>query len=484
MKINIILLFILLKIEVSAQFFINNNALAINNSIITVNNMDFENRGDFSNTADLDIKGNYINYGTFSSDLLKSNRIYISLNWTNNSTFIPGKSRVILNGTNQSIGGISISKFNVFDLKGNIGDKKTLLNNIICIDTLYLNNIEFASNGFELKIMNGLSPIQRTAGFISSSSNGKVKMYFTSAYSGNFEVPLGFGINANQYKPLYLINPAKDSFDFTLNGNSPINEGMSPLLLQDSLCGINQNYYYRIKTYGSSLFYGITKSATESYYSKLAKWDGMQWQKISNSGNTNSLSFSNLSLNSQATQTNEYISQAQEMPFVNAGNDFYLETGKSAKINTKGYYPQGSTIFWNPSIDFSCSNCVSPLFTMGTPGVFTILVNNGAGCEAIDTINILIKKNYRNLIPTSFTPNGDLLNDKFGPVLLPGDKLAELEIFNRWGQKIYKGTQNWDGYYNNVPVMQGVYIYKLVILSNENGNIKRYLLDGEFTLLR
>ena len=50
--------------------------------------------------------------------------------------------------------------------------------------------------------------------------------------------------------------------------------------------------------------------------------------------------------------------------------------------------------------------------------------------------------------PNVFTPNGDGVNDKFEIVGLKPGKENKLEVFNRWGKKIYESTNyknDWDG---------------------------------------
>lgn len=486
MKKIILIILIISGIDASAQFYTSNTVVVGNNGLIAVTDMDFENNGDFSNNGEITIRGNFINSGTFSSNAVTKSRIILTSDWTNNLIFAAGKSDVIFNGTNQTIGGLVSTIFNILDLKGVSGNIKTLQNNSTCADTLFLGNTELASNGFELKLNNGLIPVQRTTGYISTLNNGIVKINFPTTFAGNYEIPLGFGTGASQYKPVFLVNPANDSFGFTLFGNSPINQGMDPLLLQDSLCSINPDYYFRIKTFGSQLFYGITKTTGENYFTKLGRWDGTKWTKISNSGQTGALAFNNLSLNSQGNLTTENISQAHEKPFVFAGDDIFLDPGKTKTINTTGYFPQGSSILWSPSTDLSCSDCPDPILTMANTGVIVVEVSNGAGCSATDTVNVYLRRAYEELMPTVFSPNGDKVNDEFGPVLMAGDKLADLEIFNRHALKIYKGSENWDGTYKDEPVMQGVYIYKMVILADENGSgeLKEIVLRGEVTLFR
>ncbi|MHC1775299.1 MAG: gliding motility-associated C-terminal domain-containing protein [Lentimicrobium sp.] len=68
-------------------------------------------------------------------------------------------------------------------------------------------------------------------------------------------------------------------------------------------------------------------------------------------------------------------------------------------------------------------------------------------------------------MPGSFTPNGDLLNDVFKPVL--GDILPTkylLQVFDRWGTIVFETSNpdlGWDGTYKGQPAERGIYSYKV-----------------------
>ncbi len=65
-------------------------------------------------------------------------------------------------------------------------------------------------------------------------------------------------------------------------------------------------------------------------------------------------------------------------------------------------------------------------------------------------------------VPNVFTPNGDGLNELFGPVLTDADGFVELLIFNRWGEEIYRTSsllQPWNGRISGEPVPDGTYVY-------------------------
>ena len=59
-----------------------------------------------------------------------------------------------------------------------------------------------------------------------------------------------------------------------------------------------------------------------------------------------------------------------------------------------------------------------------------------------------------------------------------------MEIYDRWGEKLYETTDvnmGWDGTYLNKISPNGVYVYKIFIISKENKTTKYY---GTFTLIR
>ena len=69
-------------------------------------------------------------------------------------------------------------------------------------------------------------------------------------------------------------------------------------------------------------------------------------------------------------------------------------------------------------------------------------------------------------VPNCFTPDGDEVNDVWGPVFSPGYDLSgfTLMVFNRWGNLIWESYDQfakWDGTYDGTLCQDGVYIWKL-----------------------
>jgi gliding motility-associated-like protein len=126
-----------------------------------------------------------------------------------------------------------------------------------------------------------------------------------------------------------------------------------------------------------------------------------------------------------------------------------------------------SVIAWIPNSILdntnTFSNNITPSSTIWV-GVQTI---NQAGCKAIDSIR-LVKIDVE--VPNAFTPNGDNQNDIF---LLRGsglDAVQSIEIFNRWGERVFYSNDplvGWDGRYLGNMQQVETYTYQIQ-LKNKN----------------
>ncbi len=93
------------------------------------------------------------------------------------------------------------------------------------------------------------------------------------------------------------------------------------------------------------------------------------------------------------------------------------------------------------------------------------------------------KASMPSTLPNVFTPNKDGFNESFAPVILQG--FISMEIFNRWGQEIYKTTETqepWLGDFKGVPVPDGTYVYIVKWNDQCTGNAVSRI--GSVTLLR
>ena len=109
------------------------------------------------------------------------------------------------------------------------------------------------------------------------------------------------------------------------------------------------------------------------------------------------------------------------------------------------------------------SNLPNPSTQYVNGGTFTVMLIASAGpCSDTAYATIIIEDSFVLEIPNVFTPNNDSINDVFY-LKSKGVKEFELQIFNRWGEKLYEYAgpkASWDGHSpsgNEVPA--GTYYY-------------------------
>jgi gliding motility-associated-like protein len=102
------------------------------------------------------------------------------------------------------------------------------------------------------------------------------------------------------------------------------------------------------------------------------------------------------------------------------------------------------------------------------------------GCSG-STSSVAVKVYKRLVIPNTFTPNGDGVNDLWNVTALETYPKASVNVYNRYGQQVYGSTsymKGWDGRCNGSDVPVGVYYY---IIDLHNGETA---VSGFLTVLR
>lgn len=121
--------------------------------------------------------------------------------------------------------------------------------------------------------------------------------------------------------------------------------------------------------------------------------------------------------------------------------------------------PDG-TVLYEPRLDVKYS---------GTDA-FTYRVQDGNGkWTNVATVTITIPGLF---IPNVITPNGDTKNDTFEIIGLQSYTSAEVLIYNRWGNEVYRNSK-YDNTFNGEGLNEGTYYY-LVKLTNVNGGVETY----------
>jgi len=166
------------------------------------------------------------------------------------------------------------------------------------------------------------------------------------------------------------------------------------------------------------------------------------------------------------------------LPVVDAGpTQFVLEhESVTLKATASG---TGLHFKWTPATFLNYDTLLNPVCTPSAEQLYTLVVTGTGGCTAKDTTRIVIFKEPK--IPNAFSPNGDGINDTWDIPNLNTYTGCTVEIFNRYGQKVFSNTGYdipWNGTSNGKPVPVGVYYYVIDPKHNHK------LITGNVTILR
>jgi gliding motility-associated-like protein len=166
-------------------------------------------------------------------------------------------------------------------------------------------------------------------------------------------------------------------------------------------------------------------------------------------------------------------------PFNNTRNVDTIFAGQSVTLHSNG----NGTVVWNSHSTLSCTNCTDPIATPLATTVYTATNSLANGCQMPGQFTVVVLNDAVVMVPTAFTPNGDGLNDYFGPV----GKVPEgykMQLFNRNGEAVFKTSsinQRWNGSYKGQLQPTSVFIYLIEYKDLQN---KPHQQKGTFTLIR
>lgn len=166
------------------------------------------------------------------------------------------------------------------------------------------------------------------------------------------------------------------------------------------------------------------------------------------------------------------------IPAINAGPDVKILAGGTIQLHATATGDK-LTYKWLPVTGLSNSTIPDPFVTLSQDLTYTVTVTNGDGCSVSDDIQITTLE--APVIPNTFTPNHDGVNDKWDIKYLDTYPSCTVDIFNRNGQKVFSSVGYkvaWDGQSSNGDLPFGVYYY---IIDFKNG---RKATSGYVTIVR
>ncbi len=154
-------------------------------------------------------------------------------------------------------------------------------------------------------------------------------------------------------------------------------------------------------------------------------------------------------------------------------------------INTSTY-PQHSHWTFGDGTEAYTRNVKHTYVDTGRYNV-RLIVTNAYGCKDTARRLVFVAPDYTFYVPNSFTPNGDFLNETWGPEgIFVGIRTYKVRIWNRWGEKVFETTDllnKWNGNFENSTIAgpQGVYFYRIDYIDYF---YKRHYAEGMIHLIR
>jgi gliding motility-associated-like protein len=126
-----------------------------------------------------------------------------------------------------------------------------------------------------------------------------------------------------------------------------------------------------------------------------------------------------------------------------------------------------SSYLWTPPVNISDNTVPNPYVWPKNSQEYTVTATSAKGCS--NTKNILVEVVVDVHVPNAFSPNHDGKNDTWHISGLDAYPNCIVNIFNRWGQRVFYSTgytRPWDGTFNNRELPSSTFIY---VIDCKNG---------------
>ncbi|WP_299514321.1 PKD domain-containing protein [Mucilaginibacter sp.] len=137
------------------------------------------------------------------------------------------------------------------------------------------------------------------------------------------------------------------------------------------------------------------------------------------------------------------------------------------------------TYKWTPSAGLSRDDIAGPIASPSADTKYTLMVSSDKGCSAAAQTLVTVLKSP--VVPNTFTPNGDGINDTWDIKYLSSYPHCTIEVLNRYGERVYFSNNYpvaWDGRYKGADLPVGTYYYII------NPNSGRKPITGYLTIIR
>jgi gliding motility-associated-like protein len=149
-----------------------------------------------------------------------------------------------------------------------------------------------------------------------------------------------------------------------------------------------------------------------------------------------------------------------QYPVANAGKEIFMFEGQSTKLEGAVTGSNITSIYWTPATFLNDPTSLTPTATP-TDNITYTLTAISATCGS-STSSVFVRVYQNVIIPNTFSPNNDGINDLWDIKSLNTYPGSTLQVFDRYGKQVFQSTGYsvpWDGTYNGNPLPQGTYYY-------------------------
>lgn len=147
-------------------------------------------------------------------------------------------------------------------------------------------------------------------------------------------------------------------------------------------------------------------------------------------------------------------------PIFDLGPDRNILEGDQVTLTPLTATGNALSYLWSPGTYLSSVNIAAPVCTPTNDITYVVNVISADGCKANDDLSIKVVRDF--VVPNTFTPNGDGINDVWKIENLSLYPNYHIQVFNRYGQVMYDTkdyTNPWNGTIQGKPLPSGTYYY-------------------------
>ncbi len=148
-------------------------------------------------------------------------------------------------------------------------------------------------------------------------------------------------------------------------------------------------------------------------------------------------------------------------PIADAGKDRAMFEGQSIALS--GTAKNANVYSWTPTTALSDPTILNPVASPTDDITYTLHVSSQYNCGIAES-SVFVRVYKKIIVPNSFSPNGDGVNDSWNIEALFTYPESELTVFNRYGQVVFKSKgydKPWRGTSNGITLPTGTYYYTI-----------------------